>query len=25
MIWDKLRRLGAWKPISGQGRLLGVA
>jgi maleate cis-trans isomerase len=25
MIWDKVRRLGAWKPISGQGRLLGVA
>jgi maleate cis-trans isomerase len=22
MIWDTLNRLGAWKPIPGQGRLL---
>ena len=25
MIWDTLSRLGAWKPIAGQGRLLSVA
>jgi maleate isomerase len=25
MIWDTLTRLGAWKPIPGQGRLLSVA
>ena len=24
-IWDTLTRLGAWRPISGQGRLLSVA
>jgi maleate cis-trans isomerase len=25
MIWDTLSRLGAWKPIPGQGKLLGTA
>ena len=25
MIWDTLTRLGAWKPIPGQGRLLSAA
>jgi maleate isomerase len=25
MIWDNLTRLGAWKPIAGQGRLLSSA
>ena len=24
MVWDTLTRLGAWKPIAGQGRLLAA-
>jgi maleate cis-trans isomerase len=25
MIWDTLSRLGHWRPIPGQGRLLAAA
>jgi len=25
MVWDTLSRLGHWKPIPGQGRLLAAA